>query len=49
MMVNLHPETAQSNPAVMKTVVRLNENCAGVYSMVSRPGKLEVGQPIYLR
>lgn len=48
-MVNLNPDTAQSNPAVMKTVVRLNENCAGVYGTVIRPGTLAVGQAVYLR
>lgn len=49
MMVNLHPETAQSNPAIMKTIVKLNQNCAGVYATVIRLGTLEVGQPVYLR
>ncbi len=48
-MVNLHPETAQSDPAVLKTVVRLNQNCAGVYGTVIRLGELAVGQPVYLR
>jgi len=48
-MVNLHPESAESNPAVMKTIVKLNDNNAGVYAMTTRPGALEVGQPVYLR
>lgn len=49
MMVNLHPETAQTDAAVLKTVVRLNQNCAGVYATVTRLGALEVGQKVYLR
>lgn len=48
-MINLHPETAQSDPALLKTVVRLNQNCAGVYGTVVRPGALTVGQRVYLR
>ncbi len=48
-MVNLNPDTAQSDPAVLKTVVQLNQNCAGVYGMVIRVGALAVGQPVYLR
>ena len=48
-MINLHPDTAQSDPALMKTVVKLNQNCAGVYATVLRPGMLIVGQTIYLR
>jgi uncharacterized protein YcbX len=48
-MVNLHPETAQSDPAVLKTVAQLNQTYAGVYGTVIRPGVLTVGQSIYLR
>ena len=48
-MVNLHPDTAQSDAAVLKTVVKLNQFCAGVYGTVIRPGKLVVGQPVYLK
>ena len=48
-MVNLNPETAQSDPAVLKTVVRLNQNCAGVYGTVIRLGALAVGQTVYVR
>lgn len=48
-MVNLQPDTAQSDPAVLKTVVQLNQNCAGVYATVLRPGTLTVGQTIHLK
>ncbi len=34
-MVNLDPDTERDSE-VMKTVVRLNENCAGVYGTVVR-------------
>lgn len=47
-MITFDPDTAQSNPTVMKTVVRLNNNYAGVYSTVTRIGTLAVGQKLYL-
>ena len=48
-MVNLDPDSAAANPAVMKAVVRANENGAGVYATVTRAGRLAVGQAIQLR
>lgn len=47
-MVNLDPDTAERDSEVMKTVVRLNENCAGVYATVLRTGELRVGQVVTL-
>jgi uncharacterized protein YcbX len=47
-MVNLDPDTAEKDSRVMKTVVRLNENYAGVYGTVVRPGELRVGQVVTL-
>jgi uncharacterized protein YcbX len=48
MMINLDPDTAQQNPQVMKAVVRLNDNCAGVYATVVRRGLIRVGDPIHV-
>jgi uncharacterized protein YcbX len=48
-MLNLDPETAKVNPDVMKTVVRRNDNYAGVYGTVIRVGELRVGQVVVLR
>jgi uncharacterized protein len=47
-MVNLDPDTAEPHSAVMKTIVRLNRNYAGVYGSVVRPGDLRVGQVVIL-
>jgi uncharacterized protein len=47
-MVNFHPDTAERDSEVMKTVVRLNENYAGVYGTVVRAGELRVGQVVSL-
>jgi len=48
MMINLDPETARQDARVMKTVVRLNKNNAGVYGTVVQTGTISVGQPVSL-
>jgi uncharacterized protein YcbX len=48
-IINLDPDTAEANPDVMKTVIRMNENHAGVYGTVVRTGELRVGQVVGLR
>jgi MOSC domain-containing protein len=47
-MVNFDPDTAERDSEVMKTVVRLNKNYAGVYGTVVRAGELRVGQVVTL-
>src|SRR5664279_5266362 len=46
-MVNLDPDTARPAPEVMKTIVRVNQNNAGIYATVTRTGRLAIGQPIF--
>lgn len=48
-LINLHPDTGQVNPAVLKTVVRERKNQAGIYATVLREGNLHVGQAIYFK
>jgi MOSC domain-containing protein len=48
-MVNLDPDSAGSAPEVLKAVVRANQNNAGIYGVVTRIGRLAVGQTILLR
>ncbi len=48
MMINLDPETAQQDARVMKTVVRLNQNTAGVYAAVVRTGRIRAGDRVDL-
>lgn len=43
MMINLDPETAVQNPAVLRTVVREHAECAGIYANVIAPGLVLVG------
>jgi uncharacterized protein len=48
-MLNLDPDSATPAPAVLKAVVRANQNNAGIYGTVTRTGRLAVGQSIFLR
>jgi len=48
-MLNLDPDSASPQPEVLKAVVRVNQNNAGVYATVTRIGRLEVGQTIFFR
>jgi uncharacterized protein YcbX len=48
-MLNLDPDTARSAPEVMKAVVRVNQNNAGIYGAVASTGRLAIGQSIFLR
>jgi uncharacterized protein len=48
-MVNIDPDSASIATEVMKTVVRRNQNNAGIYGSVMRIGRLAVGQTAFLR
>jgi len=48
-MLNLDPDSAIPAPEVLKTVVRVNQNNAGIYGAVTRTGRLAVGERIFLR
>ncbi len=47
-MINLDPDTGIQDARVLKTVVRLNKNNAGVYGTVVQTGTIIVGQPVSL-
>ena len=48
-MVNLDPDSASPAPEVLKAVVRVNQNNAGIYGTDTHTGSLAVGQSIFLR
>jgi uncharacterized protein YcbX len=48
-MVNFDPDSASPAPEMLKAVVRVNQNNAGIYGAVTRIGRLAVGQTILLR
>lgn len=47
-MVNLDPDTGANDARVMKAVVRMHGNNAGVYATVLRAGTIHVGQAVHL-
>ena len=46
-MIGLDPDTAESDPAILKAAVRLHDNNAGVYGAVTRPGIVSVGDDVF--
>lgn len=47
-MVNLEPDSANSDLEVLKAIVRANQNHAGIYGAATRIGRVVVGQPVTL-
>ena len=47
-MVNFDPDSARPASEVLKAVVRVHQNTAGIYGTVTRTGQLAVGQTITL-
>jgi len=48
-MVNLDPDSAEPAPEVMKAIVRVNQNNAGVYGAVTRTGRVAMGDAVFFR
>jgi len=48
-MVGLDPDSAAATPDVLKAIVQVNQNNAGIYGTVTRIGRLEVGQTVFLQ
>jgi uncharacterized protein YcbX len=48
-MLNIDPDSGSLAPGVMKAVVHVNQNNAGIYAAVTRTGRLAVGQSVFLR
>lgn len=46
-MVNLDPDSARPAPEVLRAIVRVRDNKAGVYGTVTRRGRLAAGQPVF--
>jgi uncharacterized protein YcbX len=49
MMINLDPATGAVAASVLKAVVRMNENNAGVYATVMRTGLVSVGDKLFVQ
>lgn len=48
-VINVDPDTAAITPGVLKAVVRMNQNRAGIYGTVVRTGEVSAGQKVFLR
>lgn len=46
-MVNLDPDSGRPDAEVLRTIVRVRDNKAGVYGTVTRRGRLAVGQTVF--
>lgn len=46
-VVNFDPDSARPAPEVLKVIVRVRDNKAGVYGTVTRRGPLALGQPVF--
>ena len=46
-MVNIDPDTAEKDPAVLKNVNKSRDNCVGVYAWPRQIGTLKVGDSIF--
>lgn len=46
--VNYHPRTGETNPNVLKTIVKNHNNTLGVYCAIVGEGTIEVNSPVYL-
>ena len=47
-ILNVDPDTAATDARLLKTAVRINQNCAGVYATIIRTGTVRTGDPLYL-
>src|SRR6185436_9913066 len=47
-MTNIEPDTAARDARVLKTIVNMRDECAGIYGSVQRVGRVCEGDPIYL-
>jgi len=47
-MVNVHPETTERDPAILRAIARERQACLGVYGSTVQPGRVTVGDPVVL-
>jgi uncharacterized protein YcbX len=48
-MVNIDPDTAERDSAILKAVSRYRDSCAGIYANIQSVGKVRVGDTLYLK
>ncbi len=48
-VINLHPETGETNTGILKIIARMTKGFAGVYGSLQRLGDIRVGDSVYLK
>jgi uncharacterized protein YcbX len=48
MMPNLHPDTAEQDPRILRNIAQKQDNIMGVYGCVVQRGTVRLGDPVYL-
>jgi uncharacterized protein YcbX len=47
-VVNVDPATALRNPAVLRAITHHRQMCLGVYGSTVEPGRVHVGDPVFI-
>jgi len=47
-IINLDPDTARSDPGVLRLITREHGNCLGIYGIALREGIVQRGEPIFV-
>ncbi len=47
-MVNVDPVTLEKNPAVLRTIARERDACLGVYGSTVEPGRVTIGDEVWI-
>ncbi|HCT81767.1 MAG TPA: MOSC domain-containing protein [Micromonosporaceae bacterium] len=47
-VTNIDPVTAQSNPEILRTLAFERELCLGIYGSTVQPGRIAVGDPVFI-
>jgi uncharacterized protein len=47
-VITIDPDTAERNPAILRTVAREREGCLGVYGTTVEPGRVAVHDPVLI-
>ncbi|WP_051324506.1 MOSC domain-containing protein [Candidatus Solirubrobacter pratensis] len=47
-MVDVDPESSQRRPGLLRTIAQRRSTCLGVYGTTVTPGRISIGDPVYL-
>jgi uncharacterized protein YcbX len=48
MMPNLHPDTVQQDPRILRAIAQQQNNMMGIFASIIKPGTIRLGDPVYL-